>query len=227
MDMGNIIRLIKATYRLIFAYTKYKLTKKVDTVSVAIDITSMCDLRCKHCYLFRDETEPYSMSRRKQLTDEEWLARIDKMKKEHPSIVHATWVGGEPFIRKDLLKKATSKFLLNWVATNGTLTFPEDLNDNTTFVVSIDGPERYHDEIRGQGMFSIAFENVQKTNARVYSHSVINRINQDGIEEMTGHLRGTRIRGVRFSFYTPEYNTEDPLWLKPEERTKSLRDCMR
>ncbi len=220
--MSSILHLAKVTAKVLPVALKYDPSGEIEPISAAIDVSTACNLRCKHCYLYRDEPAPYAWNENQQMTDEQWIARIRRLKEYHPHIVHATWVGGEPLMRKNLLKKGTQHFLLNWVVTNGTIQFGDGWNDNTTFIVSLDGPEQYHNQIRGNGMFQRSLRNVQQARVRVYSHSVINSINQAGIEDLLEQLYGTRIKGIRFSFHTPEYGVDDPLWLPPKERDMTV-----
>ena len=44
---------------------------------VSIDVTSKCNLRCKHCYFFESEPTP-------ELSTDEWEKRIKLLKKQYP-----------------------------------------------------------------------------------------------------------------------------------------------
>ncbi len=193
--------------------------------SAAIDVTSACNLRCTHCYLYRIEDTPYAMNKLPQLSDEEWLERLTRLKVEHPYILHVTWVGGEPLMRRQLLEKGTRLFLLNWIVTNGTYSIPDHLT-RTVFVVSLDGPEEHHDELRGRGKYRIARTNVMSTRAPVYAHCVITRRNKKAVRTLVDEWHGTRLRGIRFSFYTPAYGSDDPLWLTPQERDEMVDEIV-
>ena len=204
------------------AFVKYKITDKVEALSASIDVTSACNLRCAHCYVYRNEKIPYEFNKLPQMSEEEWIERIKRLKKEHPHIIHVTWVGGEPLFRKELLRKGTKLFKYNWVITNGTITIPDDF-ENTTFIISLDGPEEYHDKIRGKGVYAKAKNNIMKTNANVYAHCTVNTKNKDSIEHLVMEWYGTKLKGIRFSFHTPEYNINDPLWLSNEERDEVVK----
>jgi len=198
-------------------FIKYKITDRVETTTASIDISTACNLRCTHCYVYRNEKVPYEFNKLPQMPDEEWLERLKRLKKDHPRINHVTWVGGEPLLKKDLLKKGIKLFKYNWVITNGTMTIPDDW-DNTMFIVSLDGPEEYHDHIRGKGVYAKARNNIMKTRANVYAHCTINSKNKNGIEQLVREWHGTSLKGIRFSFHTPEYNADDPLLLNAKGR---------
>lgn len=126
------------------SFLKYKIANQVEPGSASIDISTACNLRCAHCYVYRNERVPYEFNRLPQMSDEEWIARIERLKEEHPHIAHTTWVGGEPLLKKELLRKGVRLFKYNWVITHGTIPIPDDFK-NTAFIVSLDGPEEYHD----------------------------------------------------------------------------------
>lgn len=64
-----------------------------------LDLTQRCNLRCKHCYFFRQGYEPEAMS------DEELLEKL-KVYRERHGIRLITYNGGEPMLRKEFIKKA-------------------------------------------------------------------------------------------------------------------------
>ncbi|MBI2233172.1 MAG: radical SAM protein [Candidatus Aenigmarchaeota archaeon] len=221
-DLKVLNIIIKEIPNFVSISAKQAWTKKIHASSAAIDISTACNLRCVHCYVYRNEKVPYEFNRLSQMSDEEWIARIERLKKEHPHINHVTWVGGEPLMKRELLRKGTTLFKYNWIITNGTLPIPEDF-ENTTLIISLDGPEEYHDQIRGKDVYSRAKNNIMKTKANVYAHCVINSKNKDSIEKLVEEWIGTNLKGIRFSFHTPEYGVEDPLWLSADERDNIVK----
>ncbi len=180
----------------------------------SIDITNACNLRCKHCYYFMKE---YQQS---VLTDEQWIEKIRWIKKEHPTIIHCTWVGGEPLIpnKRELLEQGIKEFVFNWVVTNGTWPIPK--LENTAFFVSIDGTEKYHDFIRGKGIYEKIKKNISESSARIFIHAVINAKNAVSIPDLLEEWHHSNVRGIIFSFHTPMPGVKDPLYIKPSERDK-------
>ena len=98
-------------------------------IGLSVDTTYRCNLKCKHCY-FRKQKH------KNELSVEEWLPILREWHKK--GVIHCTWVGGEPLLRKELIEKGKEIFPFNWVITNGTISIP-DWKD-VTFFVSIDGP---------------------------------------------------------------------------------------
>lgn len=126
-----------------------------------LEVTSLCNLRCKHCFFGYDEN---NYTAKDDMTTEEILSLIDYMVKEY-EICAVNIMGKEPFMRKDILtiiKHIKKHNLYLRIQTNGTL-INEKIKDelinilernNDILHISIDGAlEEIHDEIRGKGNF--------------------------------------------------------------------------
>lgn len=67
-----------------------------------------------------------------------------------------------------------------------------------------------------------------QTNAKVAVHYVINRNNVGGIEELLEEwYYYTKLIGITFSFYTPDWGVEDKLWLSLEERDEIVQKLVK
>ncbi len=203
---------------------------KIEPFSLSFDITAKCNLRCSHCYIYKQETEQWEMNKLPEETHDHKYGLIQRVKQQHPRIVHSTLVGGEPLmprVAEPLTRRITKLFPLNWIVTNGTFPIPEDYDTPkslTTFILSLDGQEELHDSLRGKGIFRKAMNNIEDTSARVYSHSVITQANKDDLETFVGRIyRDTRLRGIRFSFYTPEQIEQGGLELTLPERDEMVK----
>jgi len=181
----------------------------------SIDVTAKCNLHCKHCYFFS-----YDQDGHKELTDEEWLSRIEKMQKGANPYYSCTWVGGEPLLRKGLIEKGRRFFRANRVVTNGTLPLPNW--PDVEFHVSVDGTEKYHDEIRGRGTYSRIKTNLSHPgilSLQVAIACCINKKNADCVEDLLSEWRRIpHIRHILFDFFTPIKGIKEDLWLTFEER---------
>lgn len=110
-------------------------------LSASVDLTSVCNLDCRHCFLEKRSD--------KDLSDSQWIDRIELLKREHPMLVHAVWFGGEPLLRRKLLLQLLPRFRYNSIFSNGL--FPlSGLPKNCVVQISIDGTEKIHDFIRGE-----------------------------------------------------------------------------
>lgn len=126
---------------------------------VHVDVTSSCNLRCKHCY-----QEPYLAGSISgvDLQTEGVLDLINQM--QDLNVARLVLSGGEPFLRTDLLSVIDYAFsqgiFLSTLFTNGTIIDPSIIDYLASYkfptyiAVSLDGdsPES-HDFLRGQGTF--------------------------------------------------------------------------
>lgn len=135
----------------------YIKNKKSDNLSaplrVSLNITRKCNLRCKHCFSDSGNPDP------NELTTKELFNLIDQMK--NAGTFFLAIGGGEPLARNDLfkiIKYARENFIAVSIVTNGLLINKEmakklrELNLKA-ITVSIDGTEKIHDKLRGEGNF--------------------------------------------------------------------------
>ncbi|UCE03037.1 MAG: radical SAM protein, partial [Candidatus Latescibacterota bacterium] len=108
----------------------------------SIDITSRCNLRCRHCYYYAGPEEELPH----ELNADQWVERLEQIRRETPRskfpFFNCTWVGGDPLLRKDVIERCMSFFRYNTIVTNGTIPLPDWPEVN--WYVSIDGDEEMH-----------------------------------------------------------------------------------
>ncbi|MBI2074253.1 MAG: 4Fe-4S cluster-binding domain-containing protein [Candidatus Levybacteria bacterium] len=207
-------------------------------IGASFDIAANCNLRCQHCYLFNKDHQEEGIS-----NEEEYLATLRRIKQENPSIVHVTWVGGEPMSRKRLLREAVKVFSTNWVVTNGTIPIDGEWK-NTAFFISIDGTEEVHNKIRqpyrktltnvpqGQeltmatyNVYQRAKKNCQTATAPTLVHTVINKINKDTITDLVAEWKkDTPVRGFAFSLHTPKVDKTGASGMSENDKKLFLPD---
>lgn len=182
-------------------------------IGISIDVTNRCNLRCKHCYFFQHDYK-------NELKDEELINNIVKLKKEYPSIIHATWVGGEPLLRKNVVEKGLELFPFNMIVTNGTLDLPKW--DNCVFNVSVDGTKGYYEKVRGLNIYDKVKKNADRSDVHVNIACVLNKENYQTIEPLLKEWGNTNIGGINFDFYTPISGIKEDLWLDWGARDKVI-----
>ena len=84
-----------------------------------INITNRCTLKCKHCFVYREDT-PNTPTKANEMPAEIMVKEIDKYRKQF-GIMRMVWMGGEPLLRKDVLKLGIKLFPQNTITTNGTV----------------------------------------------------------------------------------------------------------
>lgn len=196
-----------------------------------VNVTNRCNLRCKACFIYRDgNPSPRPRSRSEEMDSATMLRTIRELRDRH-QIRAMVWMGGEPLLRRDVLVEGVQLFPENTIVTNGTL----DLVDlgRCVYVVSLDGPEQYNDELRGPGSFG----RIMRTLRRVAEQSTfeptvqvqccVSRENEDQIEALLNIVIDTRAEGLSFTFYVPSRDDRSPLaWRSLQEREPAVRCVM-
>jgi len=128
------------------------------TMKLTWDITNKCNLRCKHCAavsLLEEDLPEY----------QNWRKVIDYVSNFVDSI---SLLGGEPLLHpevEDIIKYANSKDMDILIITNGQVD-PSILNTIMNYkiksiLVSIEGLEANHDQVRGNGTWKKAMDSIK------------------------------------------------------------------
>lgn len=152
---------------------------------VFIDITYLCNLRCKHC--FTDSKN----RKNDELTTQEIFSLLDQM--HHVGSFLLSIAGGEPLLRKDLFEiiAYAKKQFIDVSMTTNALRITEDMAKKLhdlqlrTITVSIDGIEKNHDSIRGSGKFHQAIENIKllRKHCKTAKISIKNTVNSQNLSD--------------------------------------------
>jgi MoaA/NifB/PqqE/SkfB family radical SAM enzyme len=139
-----------------------------------VDLTDRCNLRCRHCFYYRNERDS------QELPDDELLRGLETLRDLH-AIHSMEWCGGEPLVRREVFEAGAALFPYNMLYTNGTRGIPEIRN--VTVCVSLDGPPEMHDYIRGRGCFERVAHNLAGArNEMVLILCTLNRVNAPHLE---------------------------------------------
>ncbi len=179
-------------------------------------VTNACNLRCTHCFVFREETpnEP-----RDKMSDGCMLYQLEALRDKH-DIRSMLFMGGEPMIRSGLVFKAMNLFESSSIVTNGTYGIPSVPGHLVT--VSLDGPREPNDAIRGDGVFDKVKEAVfardSEDGTTVMLQMAITRQNAPYLEEFVETVHDWPVDGIAFTFYVPQ--REDHTTLAWEDLTE-------
>ena len=204
----------------------YKLFKRKSPLYGSADIINVCNLHCEHCYWWLNRKE------NEELTVEQWKKVIDeKFKKRHVFMV--TLVGGEPMMRPDVVELFVKEFPKRaCVVTNGTYPIPH-FKDIYFYWISIDGDEKTHNEIRGDGAWGKTRQNVidyvenngKKAWKDIWITMTINSKNYKTVKTVIEDWKDYSNK-IGFQFHTP-FMKGDPLWLPfGDERTKVIDEIL-
>ncbi len=165
-----------ATRELLKRYAKLALRQPFSPVLLNILVTSVCDMRCTHCF-FTDELDDRPRKKLQMKTHE--IERISETLGGNLGVL--ILAGGEPFTRKDLPEIARAFYTNNklesiYVMSNGQIhkrIFPdvtrileECPNLNVTVALGIDGLKNQHEKIRQKpGSWDIAIDTARQLQA--------------------------------------------------------------
>src|SRR5437868_4879035 len=161
------------TRELLKRYAKLALGQPFAPVLLNILVTSVCDMRCTHCF-FTDELDDRPRKKLQMKTDE--IRRISETLGGNLGVL--ILAGGEPFTRKDLPEIVRAFYENNrlesvYLMSNGqiqkriipdvTRLLDECPNLNVTVALGIDGLKEEHEKIRQKpGSWDIAIDTARK-----------------------------------------------------------------
>lgn len=197
---------------------------------LAINVTNRCNLACSHCFFYRDGNVNEALSPRLEMPDAEMVETLRALRSRHRPYT-VLWIGGEPMLRSSLLERAVEIFDFNVIATNGTLPLV-DFGSNCDYMISIDGPPRQHDEVRGDGVYGRIMQNLERLpddfSPLLHAQCTVTNLNQGHLTEMVELLQATRINWVTFSFYVPSADGEiGQGWASLEDRMVAVDEVRR
>jgi MoaA/NifB/PqqE/SkfB family radical SAM enzyme len=183
-------------------------------------ISDKCNLACKHCIVYRIENP-------KTKTYEQ--VKDDLVYSYKSGSRFVDFEGGEPTLWRDGDKDLNSLIRLSkeigyysaTITTNALLPFAGSEADSIW--VSLDGLGKYHDDIRGKGVFACLVKNIEEANhPRISVNMVINSRNYPSVEETIEFAKNNpHIQAISLNFHNPYPGTED-LFLDWETRGKVI-----
>jgi Fe-coproporphyrin III synthase len=184
--------------------------------SAAVDVTHRCNLHCSHCYWWKQDHP-------RELGDEEMIAFMKGLRSRGLRAV--ILYGGEPTLRPEVCRTASEIFDATLAFTNGTNGFPEMRNGQ--WILSLDGPQEVNDSIRGAGVYDRAVQNLLRAKRPPIVHMTISRLNRNSIEPFVKEMLELPVKGMGFSFLTPDLQEDGDLSLPLVERDRVVDDILR
>jgi MoaA/NifB/PqqE/SkfB family radical SAM enzyme len=181
-----------------------------------IDLTPNCQLNCLHCYYKNNDNHT-------EKSNLEWFKFFDKLYKAGVRFV--LLVGGEPSLKMELIEKAAKVFPFVDVITNGQIKIPQKLN--CRIFLSIDGPEKINDSLRGKDTFKTALINY-KNDKRVTINFTITEQNYPYLEDVLLIAKKNNIKSVVCNVITPNVSDNcNKDILSVEVRSKIIEELLR
>lgn len=198
------------------AYKKRKISQQkgqhIPAFLIA-SITTKCNLHCIGCYARANHNCSDSIEiQQDMLSTRRWSEIFDEAEKIGISFI--LLAGGEPFLRRDVLKEASKhKKILFPIFTNGTMIDDDmveflDKNRNMIPVLSIEGDNKITDKRRGEGTYDKLVLSMQKLRDKkiVFACSITvtkNNINQILKNDYVDNLKCMGCRGIIYVEYVP------------------------
>lgn len=195
-----------------------------------VNVTNRCNLSCAHCFIYRDDNPNEALGPRGEPTDDEVVELLTELRERH-GITHMLWMGGEPLLRPELLRRGVELFSENTITTNGTRPLI-DLGPEVLYVISLDGPPEVNDAVRGAGTFGRVIDRLASLPDSFSSHvqvqCTVTPVNQDSLEELVDMLVDSRAEWMTFSFVVPSHGEDSELcWATLEERMVAVEEVQR
>lgn len=178
-------------------------------------LTERCNLRCLHCYQDGKALSEMTLEEIKRTA----VLLSDTMKEwselyQIPFSPSINVTGGEPFLHHDLFEILTSLHENNfnlYILTNGTLVDRQKAAMLAGIPVkgvqvSLEGPEKVHDNIRGKGSFTSAIggvKNLLSQNLPVTLNLTLSALNVDFIDDMVNLGSSIGVQRIGFSRLVP------------------------
>ena len=188
-------------------------------------VTNACNLRCQHCFVYREDTPSES---KYKMSDSNMLYQLRRLRDKH-NIRSMLFMGGEPMIRSELVLEAMKLFNHSSIVTNGTYGIPSVPGQLVT--VSLDGPRALNDRIRGDGVFAKVkrsiFDHNLKDDTTVILQMTVTKKNADYMEQFVNEVEHWPISGIAFTFYVPDKGEKSEFaWDNLKERDKVILALM-
>ncbi len=201
---------------------------KYNLKGLYIEITSKCNLKCKHCYNNSGESiVDISVSSLENLV-------IDAIGE---GVRNFTISGGEPFTRTDIVEiikiilknsSTTLTIVTNaMLITNALLLEIKNCVNNIErihFQISVDGfDEKSHDFLRGSGSFKILSSKLnifKELGFKTSFHVVLHSGNYNNVERIIEYAKNYNVKKVEFTFLKKKGRTDlfyNQLLIKPQE----------
>ena len=186
-------------------------------LGVEIEITTACNLRCKHCFQKEYQENYMPFDKYQKMVD----LLIEK------GVCEINLVGGEVFLHPDaerMIKYNAEKGLVQTIVTNAIAMSPIMINEISQLsriyiMVSLDGTEELHDDIRGKGQFAKVMKiikQLKKKHVPVELLCTLNNKNILKIDEIVEFSSEIDIP-INFNLFKPFSEKQQDLIVKPED----------
>jgi len=199
---------IKPLLYLPFWFIRARIFGKKTPLQTVIFISDQCNLQCKHCCVFAQKAI-------KKKSYEQIKKELEHAYKSGSRFVD--FEGGEPTMWKEgerdlnsLIRLAKEiGFFSATITTNAVMPFEGSEADSIW--VSLDGLGKYHDAVRGEGVYEKLVKNIETSGHKDLSvNMVVSKLNYKSVDETIEFVRNNpHIKSISINFLTPYPGTEE------------------
>ena len=211
---------MKSFFYLPWWFFKARILRIKRPLQTVLFITEQCNLACRHCIVYRflnPKVKSYQQIKEELAYSYQLGSRF------------VDFEGGEPTLWRDGNKDLNSLIRLSkeigfysaTITTNALLPFAGSEADSIW--VSLDGLGKYHDDIRGKGVFKRLIKHIEEANhPRISVNMVVNSRNYPSVEETIEFVKNSsHLQAISLNFHNPYPETEG-LFLDWEIRRKVI-----
>ena len=182
---------------------------------VQLHITEKCNLRCRHCYQTGKHIDEMTLDEIKNVVSE-----TTEMINEWSDLYNIAFTqsfnitGGEPFLRSEIYEILAVIKDINaetYILTNGALIDEKTANSLRSLKVngvqvSIEGPQRIHDSIRGKGSFSssvVGIRHLVDEGITVTLNTTLSKVNAHYVMDIIELAETLKVQRFGFSRLVP------------------------
>jgi radical SAM protein with 4Fe4S-binding SPASM domain len=186
-------------------------------------LTERCNLKCRHCYQEGGKIAELSLPEIYR-TIEEISDMLKAWQDDYDLNFSPSFniTGGEPFLRAgffDILDRLAQTGFEIYILSNGTCITLDMARKIAALGVngvqiSLDGPEKIHEQVRGRGSFAAALQgvrNLQQAGVKVSLNATISKMNAGYFPEMVGLACELGVPRLGFSRLVPSGRGKDLL----------------
>ena len=183
-------------------------------------ITNECNLECRHCCVYSKDhiiSKTYDQIKEELEYSYKLGSRFVDFEGGEPTI----WRDGDKTVN-DLIRLAKEiGFFSTTITTNAQGSFAGSLADSIW--VSLDGTEKFHDEIRGAGAFKKLEKNIAESHHKNLNvNMTINSLNYTNVRDTVNYAKDNpAIKLISLNFHTPYKGTES-LFLDLDKRVEII-----
>ncbi|MDD4370208.1 MAG: radical SAM protein [Anaerostipes sp.] len=194
-----------------------------------VSITNQCNLHCKGCYARANYSCVDGASNDGLMSASNWDNVFSQA--EELGIEFVLLIGGEPFVRKDILEVAAKhRKIVFPIFTNGTMIDKDyvgllNKNRNLMPIFSIEGKQRTTDERRGRGVYEILQKSMKELRNKGIMFGASITVTNENIDEVlsdefVSDLKESGTKIVVYVEYVPTDEQSKSLALIEKERAK-------